>query len=53
MRNLNDPWDIIRERARLRDVRLHDLRHSWASRALALGESLPMIGRLSTAKREE
>ena len=24
----------------------HDLRHSYASRALALGESLPMIGRL-------
>ena len=26
--------------------RLHDLRHSFASRALALGESLPMIGKL-------
>ena len=24
----------------------HDLRHSFASRALALGESLPMIGKL-------
>ena len=46
MRNLNDPWDIIRERAKLGDMRLHDLRHSFASRALALGESLPMIGRL-------
>ena len=28
------------------DVRLHDLRHSFASRALALGESLSMIGKL-------
>ena len=46
MRNLNDPWDIVRERAKLGDMRLHDLRHSFASRALALGESLPMIGRL-------
>ena len=46
MRNLNDPWYIVRERAGLGDVRLHDLRHSWASRALALGESLPMIGKL-------
>ena len=46
MRNLNDPWDIVRQRAGLGDVRLHDLRHSWASRALALGESLPMIGKL-------
>ena len=28
------------------DVRVHDLRHSYASRALALGESLTMIGKL-------
>ena len=46
MRNLNDPWEIICERAGLEDMRLHDCRHSYASRALALGESLPMIGRL-------
>ena len=32
--------------ARLEDVRLHDLRHSFASRALALGETLPVIGKL-------
>ena len=29
-----------------RVVRIHNLRHSYASRALALGESLTMIGRL-------
>ena len=46
MRNLNDPWEIVCERAGLTDMRLHDCRHSYASRALALGESLPMIGRL-------
>ena len=46
MRNLNDPWEVICERAGLKDMRLHDCRHSYASRALALGESLPMIGRL-------
>ena len=46
MRNLNDPWDIVCERAGLDDMRLHDCRHSYASRALALGESLPTIGRL-------
>ena len=46
MRNLNDPWDIVCERAGLADMRIHDVRHSYASRALALGESLPMIGRL-------
>ena len=36
----------MRKRAGLDDVRIHDLRHSFASRALALGESLPMIGKL-------
>ena len=39
-------WHRVRARAGLRDVRLHDLRHSFASRALALGEPLPMIGRM-------
>ena len=44
--DLQHPWRRIRARAGLDDVRLHDLRHSFASRALALGESLPMIGKL-------
>ncbi len=44
--NLGEQWRRVRVRADLGDVRLHDLRHSWASRALALGESLPMIARL-------
>ena len=39
-------WYRVRERAGLDDVRLHDLRHSFASRALALGEDLTMIGKL-------
>ena len=40
-------WRQVRERARVGDdVRVHDLRHSFASRALALGESLAMIGKL-------
>ena len=39
-------WYRVRGRAGLEDVRLHDLRHSFASRALALGEPLPMIGRM-------
>ena len=45
-RNINDSWDRVRKRAGLDGVRLHDLRHSYASRALALGEGLPMIGEL-------
>ena len=46
MTDIDDAWQTLRERAGLKDVRLHDLRHSYASRALALGESLPMIGKL-------
>ena len=41
-----DPWCRVRARAGLDDVRIHDLRHSYASRALALGESLPVIAKL-------
>ena len=44
--DLQRPWRRIRERAGLKDVRIHDLRHSYASRALALSESLTMIGKL-------
>ena len=44
--NLNASWQVVRCEAGLEDVRLHDLRHTFASRALALGESLPMIGKL-------
>ena len=39
-------WRRIRARAGLDDLRIHDLRHSYASRALALGEGLPTIGKL-------
>ena len=44
--NLNATWTVVRKKAGLEDVRMHDLRHSYASRALSLGESLPMIGKL-------
>ncbi len=44
--DLNHYWDRVREKADLAEVRLHDIRHSFASRALALGESLSMIGKL-------
>ena len=43
--DLNHYWDRVRERSDLQDVRIHDIRHSFASRALALGESLSMIGK--------
>ena len=46
MTNLDGPWRIVRARAGLEDVRIHDCRHSFASRVLALGESLPVIAKL-------
>ena len=46
MRGIDCAWQTIRARAELGDVRIHDLQHSYASRALALGESLPMIAKL-------
>lgn len=39
-------WIKFREDANLRDVRLHDLRHSFASHAAMNAETLPMIARL-------
>ena len=44
--NLQKPWDRIRQAAGLEGVRLHDLRHSFASVAAASGLSLPIIGKL-------
>jgi integrase len=44
--NLKDPWLAIREAANLDDVRIHDLRHSFASVGAAGGASLPIIGAL-------
>jgi integrase len=44
--NLEKPWRRIRRKADMGDVRLHDLRHSFASVAVGLGEGLPMIGKL-------
>jgi site-specific recombinase XerD len=39
-------WERIRSAAGLSDVRLHDLRHSFASIAVSGGASLPIIGAL-------
>jgi integrase len=39
-------WSRVRKAAGLRDVRLHDLRHSFASVGAAGGLSLPIIGAL-------
>jgi integrase len=39
-------WEAVRHAAKLEGVRLHDLRHSFASVGAAGGLSLPMIGAL-------
>jgi integrase len=44
--NLQKPWRRIRVAANIADVRIHDLRHSFASVAAGAGMSLPIIGRL-------
>ena len=44
--DLQPPWQRIRAAARLTDVRIHDLRHTFASGGIAAGENLPMIGKL-------
>ena len=44
--DLQRPWRRIRKRAGLEDVRIHDLRHTFASLAVAKGLSLPIIGKL-------
>ncbi len=44
--NLQKPWRRIRKKAGLEDVRIHDLRHTFASVAAANGLSLPIIGAL-------
>jgi integrase len=44
--NLDRAWEPIRRQAGLGDVRIHDLRHSYASFAVAGGASLPVIGKL-------
>src|SRR5215468_4611013 len=40
------PWRRIRETAGLPDVRLHDLRHAFASVAASAGMGLPIIGKM-------
>jgi integrase len=44
--NLEKPWRAIRKEAGLDDVRLHDLRHAFASVAASSGMGLPIIGKM-------
>lgn len=44
--SLADAWAWLRTRAKIADVRLHDLRHSYASVAVSSGQSLAIVGGL-------
>jgi integrase len=44
--DLERPWRRIRKLAGLTDVRIHDLRHTYASHAVAQGMNLPMVAKL-------
>jgi integrase len=44
--DLKKPWPAICKAAEIEGLRLHDLRHSFASILVAGGATLPMIGRL-------
>jgi integrase len=44
--NIQKPWRALRALAGLDDVRIHDLRHTYASVGAGLGMSLPLLGRL-------
>jgi integrase len=46
MPHLFFPWDRIRKRAQLKDFRLHDLRHSFASFLVNDGERLNVVQKL-------
>ena len=44
-------WYSVRKEARIEDVRLHDLRHTFASHAVLQGVPLPVVSRLLGHKR--
>lgn len=44
--DLKKPWDLVRDNAGLQGVRLHDLRHSFASVGAGASLGLPVIGKL-------
>ncbi|WP_235008666.1 tyrosine-type recombinase/integrase [Candidatus Halocynthiibacter alkanivorans] len=44
--DLQHPWRRIRERSGLTGVRIHDLRHTYASNAVSSGMPIQMVGRL-------
>lgn len=46
MQDLEKPWRRIRRSAGLEDVRIHDLRHTYASNAIMAGLPVPILGKI-------
>ena len=46
LKNINKFWSKICREAHLKSVRIHDLRHTYASYLVSSGLSLPIIGKL-------
>ena len=44
--DLKKPWSAVCRRARLEGVRLHDLRHTFASIGAGASLGLPIVGKL-------
>jgi integrase len=44
--NLRKPWYRLREQAGIKDARIHDLRHTFASIGVSAGLPLPLAGKL-------
>jgi len=51
--DLKRPWTLVTRRAGLEGLRLHDLRHSYASVAVGAGLGLPIVGKLLGHKSTE
>ena len=53
LKEIQKPWRKIRAAAGLDDVRIHDLRHTFASHGVILTGSLPIVGKLLGHTRPE
>ena len=51
MADMDGAWQSIHARAGLHDMRIHDLRYTFASPALALADRHPISGRLLGHRR--
>ena len=46
LKEIKKAWETIRQSADISDVRIHDLRHTYASHLVSSGLSLSIVGKL-------